>query len=807
MAGSLRTSFFVVCALFALSPRSGFTLPFTLGVPVPLDIEHADHAGKSYNTYTFTRTADTRPSILYGDASFMADNITFDELSSQITALGDVRVTLGPQLLRGDHLEYNIDSRRGILTNATMHSSEVRVTGGKIEISEIDIRDTPGVSQAFSYEIRDGSVTACEYAIPHYDLESDFFRVVPDIRVWLYGAVYRVIGVPIFYFPYLTRSLRKEPFAYVFEPGLDSNKGFTLLNRFYFHYDKLYGPLARGVAYADLYSKQGVGLGARWTYLQKPEADSYLHGYWIDQQHNFRESPYARVDTKGSRGKIAFQHFQRFGPDWTLTAKGRKLSDPDFDQDYRSEEIIRGFSEDELSSDRDAFLNLARRQTNSNFRVIYKNRLEDFNLLEQQEDEKTPEVVYDSKRRPFDGTDIYHHFRFSAGNYYSNQTTSVDNVPRISPKTTDANGVKDDANIEQEFSRADLYGEVNRPYNLEELSIIPFLSLETAAYSNAIRHTKVWSHRGEDLTNNARLVEEYNGLFRAIVSGGVEFVTRRALKFDDPSKGLERRLILEPSLRIVGKLPSSDFEQMHPDHETPGAGLTNITRSRDPNLAYIDRPGFPLIDEVDSIRDPFLGPEIRLESRYQTRKPGGKTRDWAIASVSTAVDFTETKQGENQVSTVFAELFVLPFEWLTYNLFWEYEPQGSFTRSFRNSVTWKPNELMAFGVAYSQFQNDANALKAEEQVVFTLDVELSERYKVGFQEYYDIDDSLSRLQKITLSRDFHDWIFNIGFRESERLSRQRSVGTFFSLTLKTPKAPGGGNLLGTTLGTEGAGKS
>jgi hypothetical protein len=264
-------------------------------------------------------------------------------------------------------------------------------------------------------------------------------------------------------------------------------------------------------------------------------------------------------------------------------------------------------------------------------------------------------------------------------------------------------------------------------------------------------------------------------------------VTRRALKFDDPAQGVERRLLFEPSIKALGRLPSSDFEDMNPDDEDPAAPGDTPAIIRSNQLARIDRPGFPYIDEVDSIRDEFGGFEFRLESRYQTRRAGGKTRDWVIGTVSTAVDFTETEEGEEPLSTVFAELFILPFDWLTFSSYLEYEPQGSFVRSFRNALTWIPTELASLGVAYSQYKFDENADEAEEDLSFFADITLSPRYKLRYQEHYDINDSMTRLRRIAVSRDFHDWIIDVGYRESQRESRERSVGTYFSLTLKTPK--------------------
>ncbi|MCG3196870.1 MAG: LPS-assembly protein LptD [bacterium] len=773
----------VVCAMAQ-------ALPFTIGSPVPLDIERTTVAGKDYNVLTLSRVGDVRPTILYGDASFMADRITYDELSAQITAFGNVRATVGPQLLLGEHLEYNLDARRGILTNANMRNNEIHVSGGKIEIREIDIRDKAGVEQAYSYEILDGTITACEYAIPHYHLEADFFRVVPEARVWLYGALYRVIRVPIFYFPYLTRSLRKEPYAQVIQAGVDSNKGFTWLNRFHFHYNKVIHPLLRGTLYADYFSKQGVGVGGRWNYLNQKEAPSYIHGYFIDQKDNFDENQNAKEDTEGSRSKVAFQHFQRFNQEWTLTGKGKVLSDPDFDEDYDAEELIRGFSREDLTNDRYPFLNLARTRTNSNFRLITKHRLQDFNVLEFQEDERD-EVVYDSKRRPITGTDFYHRFRFSAGNYASRQTVNVDRSERVDraniPVAPGDTGVYE-LETKQDFQRANISGEVNRPLVFETFTLIPFLSLDGTAYSNAERNLRVETVRGDHL--RAELDEEYDSLLRGILSGGVEFTTRRAMRFDDPAAGIERRLLLEPGIGLVGRLPTKDIEDIHPDSEDP-VGLPALTdpiiRSRDPRLADNRIPGWPVIDEVDSIRDEFFGFEFRLETRYQTRKAGGNVRDVVVASLSTALDFTETDRGEEEFATVFGELFVNPFEWLGFTSYLEYEPNGSFVRSFRNAVTWRPTEPLALTTAYSEFRVNESVKEAEQEVTVTADLALSSRYRLSYSEFYDINDSITRQRRFVLGRDFHDWILDVGVRESRRETKDRSIGAYFSLTLKTPK--------------------
>jgi len=778
--GAYAVRLVALTAVLATTPGMIMALPFTTGPGAGMEVERVDRGGKRYSLITFVSEGERQPSILFGDTTFRGDRIIYDEFLEQATAIGNVHVILGSQLLHGEHLEYSFTTRRGMLTSADMQSRDIHVVGGKIEIREVNITDRTGTDRAYSYEIHEGTITACEHTVPHYHFESELFRVIPDVRVWLYSAVYRVTGIPAFYFPYLTRSLRKEPFAYVFEPGYDSNKGFTVLNRWHFHYQDILHPMARATLYTDVFSRQGAGVGGKWTYLRQPEADSYLHGYYIDQRNDFNEDINARVNTKGSRGKVAFQHFQRLGKEWTVTAKGRRLSDPDFDEDYADEEIKREFTNEELESDRDAFVNVRRAKNNSNFRVIYKERLEDFNLLDVPEDERQ-EVVYDSKRRPFTGTNIYHRYKLSAGHYKSHQTTDVGNINRIN--STNLTG-RNDADIEQELSRADIQTELSRPFPFETFTLIPFVGYEGTAYSDANRKTRVWTHKGENLISSR--FEEYNGLFRHVASGGVEFSTRRAFHFDDPSKAIERRLLVEPNIKLVAHLPNEEFEDLHPDRDRPPVD-TIINQSNSPLLNRRDRPGFPEIDEIDALRDEFAGFELRLETRLQTRQAGRTPRDILVGAVSTAVDFTETQKHEQQFQTLFGEIFYYPTDWLEFTGFIEYEPEGSFVRSLRNSATWSPNDRLSLSVAYSQFKFDADAKKAEEELAMLLDYRLSDRYTVSYEERYDLDDNLSRRRQIGVIRDFHDWILNVGFRQSQRESRKQSIGTYFTLTFKAPK--------------------
>ncbi len=61
------------------------------------------------------------------------------------------------------------------------------------------------------YILYQGTITSCTYPRPWWTLRGPKFDIVPNQRAVTQRAMFRVRGVPIFYFPYFYKSLEKQP--------------------------------------------------------------------------------------------------------------------------------------------------------------------------------------------------------------------------------------------------------------------------------------------------------------------------------------------------------------------------------------------------------------------------------------------------------------------------------------------------------------------------------------------------------------------------------------------------------------------
>ena len=93
------------------------------------------------------------------------------------------------------------------------------------------------------YLLHDGMITDCNIPHPWWTLHSNLFDILPDDRAITHDAVFRLHGVPIFYFPYFYRALKKEPRKSGFlspEAGHSSQFGYFFGAGYYWAINRSY---------------------------------------------------------------------------------------------------------------------------------------------------------------------------------------------------------------------------------------------------------------------------------------------------------------------------------------------------------------------------------------------------------------------------------------------------------------------------------------------------------------------------------------------------------------------------------------
>ncbi len=144
-----------------------------------------------------------------------ADRLRYDQPENEITADGNVRIELGPSVVEGARLKYNLDTDRGFMESPSYTVHKSADPGGQKQVfRQADARGTaerllfegPNLYRAQRTEYTTCAPGNNAWFLRAGDLAIDKERDVGVAR----DASIVFMGVPIFYSPYLSFSLHQE---------------------------------------------------------------------------------------------------------------------------------------------------------------------------------------------------------------------------------------------------------------------------------------------------------------------------------------------------------------------------------------------------------------------------------------------------------------------------------------------------------------------------------------------------------------------------------------------------------------------
>jgi hypothetical protein len=160
--------------------------------PVTLTADHIE-----YDTQTGNVVADGHVVAVRGTDKITADHLTGNLKTGDVQATGHVTLTQPGRTATGEVLRYNYKTRIGDMAHAVATSRPWTVVGRTI---------TTSASQSVALG---ASATPCDPAHPAFLITARRVVVVPDDHLTAYDAVLRVYGVPVFYVPSYTVSLKR----------------------------------------------------------------------------------------------------------------------------------------------------------------------------------------------------------------------------------------------------------------------------------------------------------------------------------------------------------------------------------------------------------------------------------------------------------------------------------------------------------------------------------------------------------------------------------------------------------------------
>ena len=132
--------------------------------------------------------------ITYQDIRVEGDTATYDHSTKEVTAEGRLHFTRGEENLEADHITFNLETKSGVLTNA---SGELGP--GFLVTAEEAQRTEDGI-----YYLKNATITTCDGPRPGWTMAFARAKVNTNRRVSARNSIFRLESVPLFYLPYVT---------------------------------------------------------------------------------------------------------------------------------------------------------------------------------------------------------------------------------------------------------------------------------------------------------------------------------------------------------------------------------------------------------------------------------------------------------------------------------------------------------------------------------------------------------------------------------------------------------------------------
>ena len=221
----MSNSFRIICLLLLLSmPFSSHGQQpgtFTASGPVDISAKRLEY-NKKENTYT----ARGKVELKEGTRTLTADFVSYDEDSKDVLAEGNVVFQDSEDIIRSDRMTLNLLTKEG-----TIEKGDIYVKKGNFYITGEEIKKTGEAT----YVIKSGEFTTCGWDRPAWKFSAKDVKVNMQGYATASHATFRILGQPVFYFPWGMFPIKTERQSGFLLPEvtLSSADGVKLLDSYF----------------------------------------------------------------------------------------------------------------------------------------------------------------------------------------------------------------------------------------------------------------------------------------------------------------------------------------------------------------------------------------------------------------------------------------------------------------------------------------------------------------------------------------------------------------------------------------------
>lgn len=683
--------------------------------PVPWKIQAKEPRGEiKFDPATGIVTAPQGLTVTYGDATLTANKVIANRNTGEVEAEGDVTIVSKDLVWKGDHVIYNFKTGE----------SKARTFATSDDPFYIRGLGLGGDQSNKVYAAVSTTITTDNYAEPSYKIQAKELFLVPNDYFEARHAVLYIGDVPVFYYPYIRKSLQHHPNHWVLEPGYRSLYGPYLLSTYKWYYDEQ----LEGAVHIDYRLKRGIGFGPDLRYDLGKFGHGDIETYYVHDDEPGDDFQGRLLPT--NRGRVKFSHVAAVDTNLLFKAVVNYQNDP---------LVVRDFFESEYRQNvqPSSFVELNRFWNNWMLDILVQPQVNDF----FETVERFPDVKLTGFRQQLGTTPLYYESESTIG-YYQRSFSS-----------TNA--------FQPDFSafRGDTYHQVLLPKTFFGwLNVTPRVGARYTYYTEA-------HGIGATTEDESRFV--FN------TGAEVSFKASRVLT-DAENKLLDvrgLRHIIEPSINYVfvprpnarpRELPQFDYE------------LQSF------RLLPIDFPDYNAIDSVDSQN--VL--RFALRNKLQTKRAEGVENlvNWALYT-----DWRlDPRRNQNTFSDFYSDLDFRPRSWIMLNSETRFGIDHASVREANHRLTLLPNNIWSFTIGHRYLAEDpllGPPPSGHNLIYDSFYYRINENWSWRMTHFFEARDGTMEEQTYTIYRDLRSWTaaLTLRLRDNRGDSDDITVGLMFSL--------------------------
>jgi len=287
----------------------------------------------SYDKKEDTYHAQGDVFITFSGGFLLAESVSLDRMTNDATAEGYVMIISDNDILEGDKVQFNIDTKTGVA-----HGGKVFLAKNHFYLSGLKIEKTGEAT----YHIEDATMTTCDGHSPDWRLRGSEM----DITIDGYGTVkhskFLAKDLPVFYTPYLVFPAKTTRQSGFLLPHLSYSKnklGWDVELPFYWAISES----TDATLYQRYMGERGFKEGVEFRYFLSNDSFGTFYGDFMNDSWHGQESYATTTGTVSrdwqsdhKRWSYYLNHETRFSPSLFFRTDIQKVSDNWYFKDFTS---------------------------------------------------------------------------------------------------------------------------------------------------------------------------------------------------------------------------------------------------------------------------------------------------------------------------------------------------------------------------------------------------------------------------------------------------------------------------------------